>query len=142
MTASQRAAFAAWMDRIYEGFVARVAEGRRLPVARVQQIARGRVWTGAQAKALGLVDQVGGFYLAVERAKALGGLSGAVRLEAFGGGGSAWEALQHMLGADARLAGIAADLESEPELRALIGAADDARLRAKGATVLAPSPFR
>ncbi|HEY9216513.1 MAG TPA: S49 family peptidase, partial [Phenylobacterium sp.] len=40
------AAFSRWMDQIYEGFVARVARGRKLPVERVREIARGRVWTG------------------------------------------------------------------------------------------------
>lgn len=141
MTPSQKAAFAAWMDKIYDGFVARVAEGRHLPVTRVQEIARGRVWTGAQAKALGLVDGLGGFYRAVARAKALANITGEVRLEPFGGAGTPLEALQRMLGANARLSAIAADLQAEPELRALLGAAHDARLRTEGATVLAPSPF-
>ena len=49
-TAEQRAAFAGWMDRIYEGFVQRVAAGRKLPPERVREIAKGRVWTGAQAR--------------------------------------------------------------------------------------------
>jgi protease-4 len=49
-TASQRAAFAASMDKTYDEFVQRVATGRHLPVARVREIARGRVWTGAQGK--------------------------------------------------------------------------------------------
>ncbi|MCH1928485.1 S49 family peptidase, partial [Shewanella sp. C31] len=48
-TADQRAAFAGWMDRIYDNFIARVARGRKLPVERVREIAKGRVWTGAQA---------------------------------------------------------------------------------------------
>ena len=73
MTPAQKVAFSAWMDRIYNGFVARVAAGRRLPEDRVRQIAKGRVWTGVQAKDLGLVDDVGGFYLAIDRAKALAG---------------------------------------------------------------------
>ena len=37
------------MDRIYDEFVTRVASGRKLPVERVREIAKGRVWTGAQA---------------------------------------------------------------------------------------------
>jgi protease-4 len=141
MTAPQRAAFSAWMDHIYDGFVARVAEGRHLPAARVQEIARGRVWTGVQAKALGLVDYLGGFDLAVDRAKALAGIRGEARLEPFGAGGSALESLQRLLGVrmgGANLAAAGLDIANDPELRPLLAAARDARLRAEGATVLAP----
>ena len=141
MTPDQRAQFSAWMDRIYNGFVGRVAQGRRLPVARVQEIARGRVWTGAQAKALGLVDSLGGFYQAVDRAKALAKISGQVRLETFGGGGTAIEAIQRMLGGQTWSAPLAG-LDVDPEMRLVLQTARDARLRAEGATVLAPSPFR
>ncbi|MET0274884.1 MAG: signal peptide peptidase SppA, partial [Phenylobacterium sp.] len=80
-TPQERAAFARWMDRIYDTFVARVSEGRNLPVERVREIARGHVWTGAQAKQLGLVDQLGGFYDAVDKAKALAKLKDDVRLK-------------------------------------------------------------
>src|SRR6185312_11698241 len=68
MSPTQTAAFSAWMDRIYNGFVARVAEGRRMTVAQVGNIAKGHVWTGAQAKSLGLIDELGGFQQAVDRA--------------------------------------------------------------------------
>jgi protease-4 len=145
MTASQRAAVSAWMDKIYDGFVERVAQGRRLPPDRVREIARGRVWTGAQARGLGLVDQLGGFYLAVDRAKALAGITGEARLAPFGPAGSPLEAIQRLLGVQSRsaaLAGEAANLAEERELGALISAARDARLRSEGATVLAPSLAR
>ena len=145
MTPQQRAVFSAWMDRIYDGFISRVSQGRRLPEARVREIARGRVWTGAQAKALGLVDQIGGFYDAVNRAKALAGISGEARLQPFGGGGTALDAIQRMLGVQAMggpMAALALDLRNDPELGALMSAARDARLRAQGATVLAPSWVR
>lgn len=146
MTTAQRAAFSAWMDRIYGGFVKRVAEGRHLPVARVAEIARGRVWTGAQAKSRGLVDQLGGFYEAVERAKTLAGITGEARLQPFGPGASPLEALQRALGLQSLegriLASLGFDVADDPELRAVLGAARDAHLRAEGATVLAPRPFR
>jgi protease-4 len=48
------------IDGIYGRFIDRVAEGRRLDRATVQRIAQGRVWTGAQAFELGLVDRLGG----------------------------------------------------------------------------------
>ncbi|HEY2070642.1 MAG TPA: signal peptide peptidase SppA [Rhizomicrobium sp.] len=62
-------------DTIYADFTAKVAAGRKLPLAQVQAIAKGRVWTGADAKPRGLVDQLGNFWTAVEVAKQLGGIA-------------------------------------------------------------------
>jgi protease-4 len=141
MTATQRAAFASWMDGIYEGFVSRVALGRRLPEARVREIARGRVWTGAQGLGLGLVDRLGGFYEAVDEAKRLAGITGQARLRDFTAQPSPLEALRRMFsGASdgARIFMALAGLAEDPTARAVGGAIDDARLRAEGATVLAP----
>jgi protease-4 len=142
MTAGQRAAFSAWMDKIYGGFLARVAEGRHLTAARVAEIARGRVWTGAQAKQLGLVDDVGGFQQAVERAKALANVSGPARLVAFGAPNSALAAIARLLAPGASLAPLSGiDLNKDPQTRLLARVAADARLRTQGATVLAPEPL-
>jgi protease-4 len=52
-------------EEIYEGFTAKAAEGRDMPVAELRKIASGRVWTGAQAKERGLVDVLGNFEEAV-----------------------------------------------------------------------------
>ena len=49
---------------IYDDFLHKVAAGRQLPLAQVQDVARGRVWTGADAKTHGLVDGLGGFWTA------------------------------------------------------------------------------
>jgi protease IV len=65
---------AAWLDRIYDDFVTKVADGRRLAAGRVSEIARGRVWTGADARQNGLVDELGGLGVAVEVAKERVGL--------------------------------------------------------------------
>jgi protease-4 len=141
MTAAQRASFSTWIDGIYQGFVTRVAQGRRLPEARVQEIAKGRVWTGAQGLGLGLVDRLGGFYEAVDEAKRLAGITGQARLRDFTAQPSALEALRRMFsGASdgARIASSLAGLAADPTARALAGAVDEARLRAEGATVLAP----
>jgi protease-4 len=59
----------ALLDRIYEDFTSKVAEGRRLPKERVWKIARGRIWTGEDAQALGLVDELGGFATALRLAR-------------------------------------------------------------------------
>ncbi len=48
------------LDSIYDAFTARVSEGRNIPMDTVQEIAKGRVWTGAQAYKIGLVDELGG----------------------------------------------------------------------------------
>jgi protease-4 len=62
--------FNAWLDRIYDDFTSKVAEGRKLPKEKVLEIAKGRVWTGEDAKALGLVDELGGYSTALKLAKA------------------------------------------------------------------------
>jgi protease-4 len=63
------ARFQATLDRIYEDFTSKVAEGRRLPKEKVLEIAKGRIWTGEDAKGLGLVDEVGGYATALGLAK-------------------------------------------------------------------------
>ena len=144
-TPQQRAAFAASVDRVYDGFIQRVASGRRLTPDRVREIARGRVWTGVQAKQLGLVDELGGFYQAVDRAKALAGLSGqTVRLKPVTARRSPFEAIQHAFGmteSSIRTLSAAAELLNDPRARSVIDELSSARLRGQGATVLAPVHF-
>jgi len=65
----QRAAYRGQLEDIYEDFTTRVAEGRDIPLEQVKEIAKGRVWTGAQAKEIGLVDELGGIMKAIEVAK-------------------------------------------------------------------------
>ncbi|MCC6216108.1 MAG: signal peptide peptidase SppA [Polyangiaceae bacterium] len=64
----------AQMRAIYELFLDRVARGRKLPLDTVRQIAEGRIWSGAQGKERGLVDQLGGLGDALSRARELGEL--------------------------------------------------------------------
>ena len=59
-TASERERMNALMDQIYNKFVAVVAEGRNMSPEQVDAVAGGRVWLGAQAKDVGLVDDLGG----------------------------------------------------------------------------------
>lgn len=56
------------VDLIYERFVSHVATNRKLPKTKVQEIAQGRVWSGSQAKQLGLVDEIGGLDAAIAAA--------------------------------------------------------------------------
>ena len=73
-TEEQHAQVEAEADLFYTDFVERVAQGRKMSTEAVDAIARGRVWTGADAKERGLVDELGGLRTAVTRAKVLAGL--------------------------------------------------------------------
>lgn len=68
-TELQKARFEATLDNIYEAFIARVMEGRKLTREQVLAVAEGHVWTGRQAKERGLVDELGGLDKAIELAK-------------------------------------------------------------------------
>ena len=73
-TPEQQADREAEADLFYADFVERVAAGRNLSAEAVDAVARGRIWTGADALERGLVDELGGFRTAVRRAKVLAGL--------------------------------------------------------------------
>ena len=110
------------MDQIYANFVTRVATGRHLPVERVREIAKGRVWTGTQAKDLA-------------------GLQGDVPLRRMTPSEGTFEALQKALGVSATSAktlAAAAWVFGDPRAEAIIDQAAQARLRDGGAMVLAP----
>ena len=63
-----------FLDRIYRDFVGKVAAGRSMTEDAVHEVARGRVWTGADARERGLVDELGGFEHAAAMARRRGGL--------------------------------------------------------------------
>ena len=65
-----------WLDRIYADFTGKVASGRKMTQEQVHDVARGRVWTGADAAANGLVDQLGGLEEALGLARERAGLPG------------------------------------------------------------------
>ncbi len=50
-----------WLDRVYDDFTSKAAAGRGMTQTALQELARGRIWTGRQALELGLIDDVGGF---------------------------------------------------------------------------------
>lgn len=146
-TAEQRATFAASMDQTYEEFVTRVARGRDLPVERVREIARGRVWTGAQARGLGLVDQLGGLNEAVNKAKALAEIPAdtSVRFKRYPTPQSPFEALSDIFGVSseaARALVVVGSVMSDPQSQAVMRQVQAERMRGQGATVLADQPLR
>lgn len=57
------------LDRIYSDFTEKVAAGRNMPIDKVRELAKGRIWTGEDAKKIGLVDELGGFPVAIRLAK-------------------------------------------------------------------------
>jgi protease-4 len=64
-----RARLDAFLDRTYQGFKERVASGRRMSADQVEAVAKGRVWSGEDAKERGLVDALGGYDVALRLAK-------------------------------------------------------------------------
>jgi protease-4 len=95
-----RARLEAFLDRIYEAFIDGVARGRQMAESDVRKAAEGRVWTGAQAKELGLVDELGGFDRALEVAREAIGLARdrPVELRLFPPARSPWEQALDLLG--------------------------------------------
>ena len=64
----------AFLDEIYKGFKDHVAAGRHMTQEEVEAVAKGRVWSGEDAKAHGLVDELGGYQAAIRLAKAAANL--------------------------------------------------------------------
>jgi len=64
------------LDSIHEQFIRAVAEGRNLPLEKVRELADGRIFSGDQAKALGLVDELGDLEDAIALAAKMAGIKG------------------------------------------------------------------
>jgi protease-4 len=73
-TDSQRAVMTEFMEDIYRQFTTKAAEGRKMPVEKLRELAGGRVYTGIQAKENGLVDELGTLHDAIAQAKKLAGV--------------------------------------------------------------------
>jgi protease IV len=72
-----------WLDAVYRDFIQKAAEGRRMAVDQMHEIARGRVWTGADAAGNGLVDELGGLHEAAGIARRRAGLPGDAPLRTY-----------------------------------------------------------
>lgn len=90
------------VDWIYDQFISKVAESRKLPKEKVEEIAQGRVWSGAAALKLGLVDELGGLKDAVRCAARLAKVENDFRLEGPGQPRTALEKLLAALGGSRR----------------------------------------
>ncbi len=80
-TESERVKLQEQMRSFYQGFVRKVAASRKMPVEKVEQLAEGRVWTGAQARQHGLVDALGGLDRAIALAKERAGITAETEVE-------------------------------------------------------------
>lgn len=76
MTAEEREILQGIVNQLYDEFIAVVANGRKMDTAAVRALADGRVYTGKQAQQLGLVDEIGNYYDALEAAGKLIGVNG------------------------------------------------------------------
>jgi len=70
LSPKQREAITSWVQTIYNRFVSKAASGREMDFGQLEAKARGRIYTGEQARAIGLVDDIGGFEKAVEHIRA------------------------------------------------------------------------
>jgi len=78
MTPEDKAYLQGLLDNIYQQFINDVAHNRKIPVAKLRGLAEGRVYTGQEAKQIGLVDDFGNLPDAIEKAGRLGGIKGKV----------------------------------------------------------------
>jgi protease-4 len=81
LTEVERKTMQAWVDDFYKSFVERVSEARNLSFEQVDKIARGRVWTGAQALENHLIDKLGSLQDAIAEARLRAGLAADAPLE-------------------------------------------------------------
>ena len=114
-TAAQRAAISRQLDEIYADFTRQVSEARKLEGGRLDAAARGRVFSGLDAKKMGLIDELGGLQLALDIAKAKGGIDASrqIELRAYPPESDRWQKVMDRL---LRLAGI--DLQGAATVRA------------------------
>lgn len=105
-TATQREQLIASLKRGYDRFTGLVAEGRGMSIEDVHSVAKGRVWSGEDALEQGLVDELGGFRDAINKAQELAGIEAdaPVRLVYYPTRKSGFEALEDVFGASAEVA--------------------------------------
>lgn len=106
------------MQGVYDLFLARAAEGRKVPVETIAASAEGRVWSGLQGKERGLVDEIGGLTRALEKARELAKLPADAKVRRIGERPAWLEALGGGEGSAARIAATAASQALHEQLAA------------------------
>ncbi len=139
-TPTQRKNFHDSMARTYEDFTSIVAAGRKMPLETVLDLAKGRVWTGAQAKENGLVDELGSLRDAINKARELAGLAedAKVRIQRYPTPESPVQQLKRYFGISTETAEAVARLNAlvdTPQMKALLKSA--AMVQEKPATLKA-----
>ncbi len=110
-TPAERAKIQEQMQATYDTFVEKAAEGRNTSPERIDAVGQGRVWTGQQAKQLGLIDELGGLERALALAKARAKLPpGEVELVIYPGRKSIYEIVKNPFGSAGGTGGLAAML--------------------------------
>ncbi|HEX2283856.1 MAG TPA: signal peptide peptidase SppA [Mycobacterium sp.] len=141
-TEEQRAHVEAEADLFYTDFIERVAKGRKLTVDAVGAIARGRVWTGADAKERGLVDELGGLRTAITRAKVLAGLEPDADVRIVGYPGSSLMDLLHPKASSQPAAASVPEALAAVLGRSLVGVLDQAERSLTGVSALWLGDYR
>jgi protease-4 len=98
------------VDKIYETFTTKAAAGRKMPVETLKSLAGGRVWSGTEAKANGLVDELGGLDKAIELAAAQAKIGKDYRIKLLPAQKNFIEEIMEQIGGEARVSMAKAEL--------------------------------
>ncbi|MEO0449918.1 MAG: signal peptide peptidase SppA [Pseudomonadota bacterium] len=131
-TDEQRTMVRSWLQRGYDRFTSLVAEGRGLSLEQVDAVARGRVWSGEDALANGLVDELGGLTTAIAKAKEMAEIEAdtQVRIVSYPmsmGGLPFFSSSAGATAQELKALGQLADAINDPAIQALITEAESAR---------------
>jgi protease-4 len=140
-TGEQRTRVQAFLDDFYKGFLDKVAMSRKKTPQEIDAVARGRVWTGAQARERGLVDRLGGLDVAIAAAKERAGIDAEddVEVVVYPHRRTVYEALSDQFGGGG-VTGVLSALLGRAPARAVAAATAPSRLFRRGEP-LALMPF-
>ena len=102
MRPDERKLFVDLVKEVYEQFLTDVASGRKMDKAKLRKLADGRVYTGSQAKRVGLVDELGNYYDAIDLAAKKAGITGKPNVVEYGLSGGLF---QQLLGSKIQFSG-------------------------------------
>lgn len=131
-TDEQRTMVRSWLQRGYDRFTTLVSEGRGLSLEQVDEIARGRVWSGSDAAEIGLVDELGGLSTAIAKARELAEIDpeSDIRLKSYPsntGGFAFFGASSAASASELKAIGQLAEIINDPEIQALMSEAEALR---------------